>query len=234
MSKEELSRRGKLRTKYLAWRKAREDGDDEKGDKLAGDLGDIKIDMYDDDTAEMEMRELGEDITNTWIALTEFVLTYECLLALLSNVEDQVVMHQILEKAQEYLDTFEEDKVELPIERQSEIETFLQEQQTKFDDMKVNQDIGAKGLVADLKTKPEILGHVMSTTYPEEDEVQTETERCKYDYMDTYYRTFNREELEEAQHQISEQMDAIDQEFITRKQPAVARGAARYRCVGMG
>ena len=52
--------------------------------------------------------------------------------------------------------------------------------------------------------------------------------------MGTYYRTFNREELEEAQHQISEQMDTIDQEFITRKQPAVARGASHYRTVGTG
>ena len=52
--------------------------------------------------------------------------------------------------------------------------------------------------------------------------------------MGTYYRTFDREELEEAQHQISEQMDVIDQEFITRKEPAVARGASHYRTVGTG
>ena len=68
MSKEELSKRGELRTKYLAWRKARIDGDQKEKDKLAEDLGDIKIDMYDDATAEIERRELGEDITNTWIA----------------------------------------------------------------------------------------------------------------------------------------------------------------------
>ena len=107
---------------------------------------------------------MGEDITKTWIALTEFVLTYECLLALLSNIEDQVQMHQILKKAREYLDTFEGDNVELPIEKQNEIETFLQEQQIMFDDMEVNQNIGAKGLVADLRIKQEILGHVMSIT----------------------------------------------------------------------
>ena len=38
----------------------------------------------------------------------------------------------------------------------------------------------------------------------------------------------------EAQTQISEQMDVIDQEFITRKEPAVARGVTRYRTVGTG
>ena len=103
-----------------------------------------------------------------------------------------------------------------------------------FDEMEVNQNIGAKGLVVDLKIKQEIIGHFMSITYPEEEEVQVETKPCEYDYMGTYYRTFDREELEEAQHQISEQMDTIDQEFITRKEPAVARGAARYRTVGTG
>ena len=55
MSKEELSKREELRTKYLAWRKARSDGDQKEIDKLAEDLGDIKIDMYDNATAEMEM-----------------------------------------------------------------------------------------------------------------------------------------------------------------------------------
>ena len=153
---------------------------------------------------------MGEDITNTWAALTEFVYTFECLLALLSNIEDQLSMHQSLKKAREYLDTLEVDEVELPIERQNEIETFLQEQQTLFDEMEVNQNIGAKGLVADLRIKQEIIGHFMSIAYPEEDEVQVESEPCKYDYMGTYYGTFDREELVEAQHQISEQMDAID------------------------
>ena len=234
MSKEELSKRGELRTKYLAWRKARIDGDQKEINQLADDLGEIKIDMYDDATAEIERRELGEDITNTWAALTEFVYTYECLLALLSNIEDQISMHQSLKKAREYLDTLEVDKVELPIERQNEIETFLQEQQTLFDEMEVNQNIGAKGLVADLRIKQEIIGHFMSITYPEEEEVQADNEPCEYDYMGTYYRTFDREELEEAQHQISEQMDAIDQEFINRKEPSLARGAVRYRTVGTG
>ena len=143
-------------------------------------------------------------------------------------------MHQSLKKAREYLDTLEADNVELPIERQNEIETFLLEQQMVFDEMEVNQNISAKGLVADLMIKQEIIGHFMSITYLEEEEVQAETEPCEYDYMGTYYRTFDREELEEAQHQISEQMDAIDQEFITRKEPAVARGAAHYRTVGTG
>ena len=54
MRKEELSKRGELRTKYLAWRKARGDGNEKEIDKLAEDLGDIKIDMYDNATAEME------------------------------------------------------------------------------------------------------------------------------------------------------------------------------------
>ena len=197
-------------------------------------MGEIKIDMYDDATAEIERKDLGEDITNTWAALTEFVYTYECLLALLSNMEDQVSMHQSLKKAQEYLDTLEVDKVELPIERQNEIETFLQEQQTLFDEMEVNQNIGAKGLVADLRIKQEIIGHFMNIAYPEEDEVQVESEPCKYDYMGTYYGTFDREELIEAQHQISEQMDAIDQEYISRKEPSLARGIVRYRTVGTG
>ena len=234
MSKEEFSKRGELGTKYLAWRKARVDGDQKELDRLVEDLGNIKINMYDDATAEIERRELGEDITNTWIALTEFVCTYECLLALLSNIEDQIQMHQSLRKARDYLDTLEADNAELPIERQSEIDTFLQEQQMVFDEMEVNQNIGAKGLAADLKIKQEIIGHFMSIAYQEEEEVQEDTEPCEYDYMSTYYRTFGREELEEAQNQISEQMDAIDQEFITRKEPAVARGAAHYRTIGTG
>ena len=54
MSKEELSKRGELRTKYLAWRKARIDGDQKEINQLADDLGEIKIDMYDDATAEIE------------------------------------------------------------------------------------------------------------------------------------------------------------------------------------
>ena len=112
--------------------------------------------------------------------------------------------------------------------------SFLQEQQLVFDEMEVNQNIGAKGLAADLKIKQEIIGHFMSVAYPEEEVAQEDSEPCEYDYMSTYYRTFGREELEEAQTQISEQMDAIDQEFITRKEPAVARGAAHYRTIGTG
>ena len=175
---------------------------------------------------------MGEDITNTWIALTEFVCTYECLLALLSNVEDQIQMHQSIRKARDYLETLEVDHAELPIERQNEIETFLQEQQTLFDEMEVNQNIGAKGLASDLKIKQEIIGHFMSVAYPEEEVAQEDPAPCEYDYMATYYGTFGREELVEAQTQISEQMDVIDQEFITR--PAVARGVTRYRTVGTG
>ena len=232
MSKEELSKRGELRTKYLAWRKARVDGNQEEIRKLTADLGDIKIDMYDSATAEIESRDLGDDITNTWIALTEFVCTYECLVALLSNIEDQIQMHQSIRKARDYLETLEADNAVLPIEMQSEIDTFLSEQQTVFDDMEVNQNIGAKGLASDLKIKQEIIGHFMNIAYPEEEVAQEDTEPCEYDYMTTYYGTFGREELVEAQTQISEQMDVIDQEFITR--PAVARGATQYRTVGTG
>ena len=232
MSKEELSKRGELRTKYLAWRKARVGGDQEELKKLTADLGDIKIDMYDSATAEIESRDLGDDITNTWIALTEFVCTYECLVALLSNIEDQIQMHRCIRKARDYLEMLEADNAVLPIELQSEIDTFLSEQQAMFDDMEVNQNIGAKGLASDLKIKQEIIGHFMSIAYPEEEVAQEDTEPCEYDYMTTYYGTFGREELVEAQTQISEQMDVIDQEFITR--PAVARGATRYRDVGTG
>ena len=232
MSKEELSKRGELRTKYLAWRKARVGGDQKELEKIVEDLGNIKIDMYDDATAEIESRELGEDITNTWIALTEFVCTYECLVALLSNIEDQIQMHQSIRKARDYLETLEADNAVLPIEMQSEIDTFLSEQQTVFDDMEVNQNIGAKGLASDLKIKQEIIGHFMNIAYPEEEVAQEDTEPCEYDYMTTYYGTFGREELVEAQTQISEQMDVIDQEFITR--PAVARGVTRYRTIGTG
>ena len=232
MSKEELSKRGELRTKYLAWRKARVDGDQEELKKLTADLGDIKIDMYDSATAEIESRDLGDDITNTWISLTEFVCTYECLVALLSNIEDQIGMHQSIRKARDYLETLEADNAVLPIEMQSEIETFLSEQEKVFDDMEVNQNIGAKGLASDLKIKQEIIGHFMNIAYPEEEVAQGDTEPCEYDYMTTYYGTFGREELVEAQTQISEQMDVIDQEFITR--PAVARGATQYRTVGTG
>ena len=232
MSKEELSKRGELRTKYLAWRKARVGGDQEELKKLTADLGDIKIDMYDSATAEIESRDLGDDITNTWISLTEFVCTYECLVALLSNIEDQIQMHQSIRKARDYLETLEADNAVLPIEMQSEIETFLSEQETVFDDMEVNQNIGAKGLASDLKIKQEIIGHFMNIAYPEEEVAQGDTEPCEYDYMTTYYGTFGREELVEAQTQISEQMDVIDQEFITR--PAVARGATQYRTVGTG
>ena len=61
----------------------------------------------------LKVESWGEDITNTWIALTEFVCTYECLLALLSNIEDQIQMHQSIRKARDYLETLEADNAVL-------------------------------------------------------------------------------------------------------------------------
>ena len=71
MSAEELQSRAKLRTAYLSWSQASEEGSDEELiNQLRVALGNLQIDFYDpDEMREIEERQLGEPATNIWYDL---------------------------------------------------------------------------------------------------------------------------------------------------------------------
>ena len=232
MTAEELENTAKLRTAYMSWRHASEEGSDEAIiNQLRVTLGNLQIDLYDpDQMKEIEDRELGESATNVWYDLTEFVLTYQCLVALYIEVSDQEAVHEGLVQAKKYMNLFDQQDIELTEEKVLEMRKFLITSQKSFDQMRVDQSIGAKTMRADLGIKKEILGQTIGTIYLDEDQLVEKSDR--YEHMVTYYGTFPREELTEAQDRITEMMDEVDREHATRS--VVSRGSARYSTVGTG
>ena len=233
MSADELQSRAKLRTAYLSWRQASDEGSDEEQiNKLRVALGNLQIDFYDpDEMKEIEEKQLGKPATNIWYDLTEFILTYQCLVALYIEVSDQETVHEGLVQAKKYMNLFDQQGIEITEEKVLEIRKFLVESQGDFDKMRVDQSIGARTMRADLQVKKEILGQVIGTIYTDEDQVvQRADEACRYEHMMSYYGTFPREELTEAQDRITEMMDEVDREHASRSM--VARGAVRYSTVG--
>ena len=233
MSADELQNRAKLRTAYLSWRQASDQGSDEELiNQLRVALGNLQIDFYDPDAMkEIEERQLGEPATNIWYDLTEFILTYQCLVALYIEMSDQETVHEGLVQAKKYMNLFDQQDVELTEEKVLEMRKFLIASQDNFDKMRVDQSIGARTMRADLQVKKEILGEVIGTIYceaPVEDEVVQKTDR--YEHMISYYGTFPHEELTEAQDRITEMMDEVDREHASR--PMTTRGMARYSTVG--
>ena len=138
-------------------------------------LGNLQIDFYDpDEMKAIEDRPLGESATNIWFDLTEFVLTYQCLVALYIEVSDQETVHEGLVQAKKYMNLFDQQDVEVTEEKVLEMREFLITSQSDFDKMRVDQSIGARTMRADLQVKKEILGQVIGTIYcedPDEDEV---------------------------------------------------------------
>ena len=233
MSADELQNRAKLRTAYLSWRQASDEGSDEELiNQLRVALGNLQIDFYDPDAMkEIEERQLGEPATNIWYDLTEFILTYQCLVALYIEMSDQETVHEGLVQAKKYMNLFDQPDVKLTEEKVLEMRKFLIASQDNFDEMRVDQSIGARTMRADLQVKKEILGEVIGTIYceaPVEDEVVQKTDR--YEHMISYYGTFSHEELTEAQDRITEMMDEVDREHASR--PMITRGVARYSTVG--
>ena len=232
MSADELQGRAKLRTAYLSLRQASDEGSDEELiNKLRVALGNLQIDFYDpDEMKRIEERELSEPVTNIWYNLTEFILTYQCLVALYIVVSDQETVHEGLVQAKKYMNLFDQQEVEITEEKVLEIKEFLVKSHDDFDKMRVDQSIGARTMRADLQIKKEILGQVIGTIYTDEDQViQKVDESCRYEHMMSYYGTFPREELTEAQDRITEMMDE-DREHASR--PMATRGAVRYSTVG--
>ena len=128
------------------------------------------------------------------------------------------------------MNLFDQQEVEITEEKVLEIKEFLVKSHDDFDKMRVDQSIGARTMRADLQIKKEILGQVIGTIYTDEDQViQKVDESCRYEHMMSYYGTFPREELTEAQHRITEMMDE-DREHASR--PMATRGAVRYSTVG--
>ena len=183
MSAEELQSRAKLRTAYLSLRQASDEGSDEELiNQLRVALGNLQIYFYDPD--EIEDRQLSEPVTNIWYDLTEFILTYQCLVALYIEVSDQETVHEGLVQAKKYIYLFDQQGVEITEEKVLEIKEFLVKSQEDFDKMRVDQSIGARTMRADLQVKKEILGQVIGTIYceaPDEDEVVQKDDR--YEHM---------------------------------------------------
>ena len=165
MSDDKLQSRAKLRTAYLSWRQASDDGNDEELiNKLRVALGNLQIVFYDpDEMKRIEERQLGEPATNIWYDLTEFILTYQCLVALYIEVSDQETVHEGLVQAKKYMNLFDQQGVEITEEKVLEIRKFLVESQDDFDKMRVDQSIGTRTMRADLQVKKEILGQELST-----------------------------------------------------------------------
>ena len=165
------------------------------------------------------------------VDLTEFVLTYQCLVALYIEVSDQETVHEGLVQAKKYMNLFEQQDIKITEEKVLEIRKFLIASQGNFDKMRVDQSIGARTMRADLQVKKEILGQVIGTIYTDEDQVVHKAdEACRYEHMMSYYGTFPREELTEAQDRITEMMDEVDREHASRSM--IARGSVRYSMVG--
>ena len=178
------------------------------------------------------------------LSLSEFVLTYESLVALLTNITDQKAMHKAITQASKYSHFIENRNDEVTDPMRSEVRAFMREKNDLFDNLEVNTNVGVQGLSGDLRVKKEILEHAMDTKYTEREigvitEVKAPT-WCKYEELATYYHKHSKEELEEVQEQISNRMDEIDKAYedanveklgVVRGQP---RGETRNVSVRAG
>ena len=244
MSEKKLLERNRLRTMYLALRHAREDKDTEEIDALTEQLDHVRLNLFNTVSPMYDEPDLSDTDVDLILSLSEFVLTYESLVALLINISDQKGMHEAITQARKYSHFIAHRNDEVTDPLRSEVQAFMIENHDLFDNLEVNSNIGAQGLSGDLRVKKEILEHVMDTKYTEREiGVITEVEAptwCKCEELATYYCKHSKEELEDAQELISSRMDEIDKAYedanveelgVVRAQP---RGETRHVSVGAG
>ena len=240
----ELFERNRLRTVYLAMRRAKEEKDDKEVEALTEQLDHVRLNLHNVISPDYVEPELDEIDIDLFLSLADFIVTYESLVALLANIIDQQGMHKAIVQAREYSHFIEHRNDEVTNELRSEIQAFMMTNHDLFDNLEVNPNIGTQGLPGDWKIKKEILEHAMDAKYTEKEigivtEVKLPSD-CKYEDLATYYRKHSKEELEEAQEFISSKMDEIDQAYdaanvedlgVLKAKP---RGASRHMGTGVG
>ena len=213
----ELFERNRLRTVYLAMRRAKEEKDDKEVEALTEQLDHVRLNLHNAISPDYVEPELSDIDIDLFLSLADFIVTYESLVALLANIIDQQGMHKAIVQAKEYSHFIEHRNDEVTNELRGEIQAFMMTNHDLFDNLEVNPNIGTQGLPGDWKIKKEILEHAMDTKYTEREigivkEVKLPSD-CKYENLATYYRKHSKEELEEAQEFISSKMDEIDQAY---------------------
>ena len=206
-----------MRTVYLALRHAREEKDMDEVEALTEQLDNVRLNLYNAISPVYNEPDLSDIDLDLVLSLSDFIVTYESLVALLTNISDQQGMHRAIIQARKHSQFIEHRNDEVTDELRSEVQAFMMENHDLFNNLEVNSNIGTQGLHGDLRIKKEILEHVMDTKYTEKDiGIITEVEApvdCRYEELAMYYRKHSKEELEEAQELISSKMDEIDQAY---------------------
>ena len=188
---------------YLALRHAREEKDEDEVEALTEHLDNVRLNLYNAISPDYNEPDLGDIDLDLVLSLSDFILTYESLVALLTDISDQQGMHGAIIQARKYSQFIEYRNDEVTDELRGEVQAFMMVNHDLFDNLEVNSNIGTQGLPGDLKIKKEILEHVIDTKYTEREiglitEVEAPVD-CQYETLASYYRKHSKEELEEAQ-----------------------------------